>query len=153
MKTYLFDLARVILFPKDPNYQGELNAKYKELKDTAGFSFYDHFMLNEELLEHISRNLKGASVCIFTSGSIQGAPELAEKLNIFQCIFSAEELGMSKKEADSFKQLAKLMNKPETEIVFIDDMAENVGAATAAGMTAIQYQNNQQLIEQLAQYA
>lgn len=149
MKTYLFDFSKVLLFSKDPNYQGDLNPRYKEVKDSPQFSFFEHFVLNQELLEHLANNVKDAHFCIFTSGSIQNASELEGKLTIFSCIFSAEELGLNKKESSAFVEISRLLGKSPQEVIFIDDSMDNIKAATEAGLTAIQYQNNQQIMEYL----
>lgn len=148
--TYISDLSRVLLFPKDPKYQGELNAKYKEMKNTPNFSFFDYFSLNEELLEYLNKNKSKFELYIFTSGSIQNAPEIKNRLStIFKGILSAEELGISKKEPRAYTSIAEIIKKDPQELLFIDDTIENILAALEAKLNIVHYLDNQSLISSL----
>ena len=61
---------------------------------------------------------------------------------IFENIFSANTLGLSKKEPSAYLFIAeKLRVRPES-IVYIDDQIKNVEAAQEAGLSALHYTDN-----------
>jgi len=149
MQTYLFDFSKVLLFSNDLDYSGDLNPRYKQLKDAPNFLFFDHFRLNQEIIEYLTSKATDSKFYIFTSGSIQNAPELEGKLSVFREIFSAEELGLHKKESSSYTEIVRLLRKPAQEVTFIDDSPENISAAAVAGLKVVHYLNNHQLMEYL----
>lgn len=86
----LFDFSRVLLFPKDPTYTGSLNGLYKEHKNDPDFNFFHYFELNEELLTYLDGIKDKANLYIFTSESIQDAPEIAPRVaEVFKQVYSA----------------------------------------------------------------
>lgn len=151
--TYLFDLARVLLFPKDTTYLGELNARYRELKDRPGFEFFDHFVLNDALLNYCRSIKNKKRLYVFTSGFIQNAPEIADILkSVFEDIYSAEQLGLSKKKPDSYITIARKMNVEPSQILFTDDNSENIEAAKQAGLSVFLYSDYEKLKKQFEEY-
>lgn len=140
IKAYLFDFSRVILFPRDKNYSGELNALHKELSGEPDYDFWEHFYLDEDLLGYL-RSIKGRyHIYMFTSGFIQNAPEVKPLLEeVFEKIYSAEEIHMSKKDPKAYDYIAEDIGLTPDEISFVDDSEENVKAAKAAGCSAITY--------------
>lgn len=150
IKTYLFDLAKVILFPVDQSYAGELNAKYAVVKSVAGFQFGTYFSFDQGMVDFL-HSLKGSvRLCMYTSGQIQKAPEVASILqDIFEIILSAEDLGISKKDPQGYQVVMAKLGQPADEVVFIDDTEANIIAARQAGLHAIQYTSLSDLQEQL----
>jgi hypothetical protein len=55
IKAMLFDFSRVLLFPKGKDPVESLNGKYRELLEAGEFDFFEHFELNQELLDFIYR--------------------------------------------------------------------------------------------------
>ena len=67
-------------------------------------------------------------------------PEIAERLvEVFEVVFSAEKLRISKRDSGSYLKVAGLMGKKPEEVVFVDDNLINVEAARSAGMQGIVY--------------
>lgn len=150
IKTLLFDFSRVLLLPKDQTYKGELNVLHKDLSAAPEYSFAQHFFLNEPLIEYLQTLQKEKDLYIFTSGSIQNVDEIKVKLDpVFKEVFSAQELGISKKDPEAYlKVISLIIAKPE-EVLFIDDSPENVGAAQRAGLHSFQYTNFEEFSSQI----
>jgi len=148
----LSDFSRVLLRPKDKAYTGGLNALHKrllaELRGT--YSIFDHYELNEELLDFY-QSLKGKySLNIFTTDIIQNHPEIRARLEpLFDHIFAANDLGLNKKDPQAYIFIANKLNLDPHEIIYVDDQLGNVEAANKAGLTAFQYNNNQETIAQI----
>lgn len=150
MKSLLFDLARVLLFPKDKNYLGTLNGLHAKLSQNPKYKFLDNFKFNEELLSYLKTLASSTQIHIFTSKNIQETPEVKARLKgIFKQVFSAASLGMQKADPDVYKLIAKKLNLKPSQIVFVDDAEKNVSAARQAGLTAIHYTSNKKLFSSL----
>lgn len=146
MKTLLFDFSRVLLFPVNESYSGSLNALYKEKMYTPGFDFFDYFKLNTELLDYLNIQKRLYSLNIFTSESIQDAPELKLAINpLFDRVFSAIDIGFSKKDPRAYGQIGDYLELVTNQITFIDDSLENIEAAEESGMNTIVYRSNSEL--------
>ncbi len=55
----------------------------------------------------------------------------------FQRIFASCDMGMRKPEAESFRHVAKETQTDPSQILFFDDLLENVASARAVGMQAV----------------
>ncbi|MFA6004974.1 MAG: HAD-IA family hydrolase [Patescibacteria group bacterium] len=149
--TILSDFSFVILFPKDPHYSGTLNGLYKDLLSSGKpFNFWDYYRLDKEILS-LYHSLKSKfSVNMFTSGSIQNAPEVQKELSgIFDTILSAEELNIAKRDPQAYHTVATKLGKRPHEILFIDDQEENIKAAQSVGMSTLLFTDSKSLSEQI----
>lgn len=150
IKALLFDFSYVLLFPKDTNYHEELNTLHRKLSLTQNYDFLANFQLNEELMIYITNLKEKYKIFMYTSGTIQNAPEIKDKVDaLFEKIFSAEEMMLSKKESDSYKKIAELIGLPIEEILFVDDLEANILPAKYAGMGAYQYKDNKSLMDHI----
>jgi HAD superfamily hydrolase (TIGR01509 family) len=147
--TYVFDLARVFLFPKQHAYAGELNALFQKAQGKPA-AFFESLDFNEELLSYVKQLGQSADCYAYTSGTFQEDPLVAAKLQpVFKEIFSAGNLNLPKSQANSFVTLATKLGKTPQELIFTDDTLANVEAARQAGWQAIQYFDNDQLVREL----
>jgi HAD superfamily hydrolase (TIGR01509 family) len=149
IKALLFDFSRVLLFPKTEEPVESINGLHRKLSLNADYKFFDHFRLNEELMEVLQKLQSQYPLFIFTSETVQEAPELAESLQIFQKIYSGLRMNLNKKDVASYKKIAADIGVIEKEIVFVDDSLVNIEAAREAGLEVIHYQNNSQLLNSL----
>ncbi len=147
VKALLFDFSRVLLFPKGSDPVESLNGKYRELLEQGEFDFFEHYRLNEELMDFIYKLQDDYELFLFTSETIQEAPELKEELSVFKRIFSGTRMNLDKKEPVAYETIAREIGADIEEIVFIDDSMLNLTAAAQAGMQVIHYQNNEQLFD------
>lgn len=152
ISALLLDFSRVLLHPKDKTYQESLNGLHAKLSKDPVYKFLDYFELNQELLQFL-KNLKGKyNLSIFTSETIQEAPEIQDDLKeIFENIYSALKLGVSKQDPNAYKIIAKQLQKEENQILFIDDSLINLEAAKGAGLKTLHYTSNQDLFSKLNQ--
>ena len=147
LNTILTDFSRVLLLPKDSSYTGKLNRLHKELSEKdPHYPFFDHFVLNEDLL-NFYKNLKTKfSLHIFTTGTIQDHPEVRKMIDpIFDNVFSAEEFSLHKNAPHAYNFIARKINKSPNEIIFVDDKRQNLEAAEKVGVTTILYRGNEKL--------
>ncbi|HLE48503.1 MAG TPA: HAD-IA family hydrolase [Patescibacteria group bacterium] len=148
LKALLFDLSYTLLFPRDKTYHEELNKLHKELKGSPTYIPSEYYYLDYEILEFLKSFKGNYKFYIFTSGSIQNIPEFHAKLkDVFNEIFSAGEMGLSKKDPEAYKTISKALKVEPAELLFIDDIDLNCKAAAAAGLKTYQYQNTNELIE------
>lgn len=148
IKVLLFDFSRVLLHPTDKTFTGSLNNLHRELKDNKSYYLFNYFELNNELLEFL-KSLKGKfDLRIFTTDMIQNNPLIREKIDpIFSKIYSAKELGITKKVKESYAFIAKDSRVELKEIFFTDDTESNINAAKQAGLKTYLYKNNEDLIK------
>src|ERR1035437_2163675 len=98
IKTIVTDFSKVLLFAKDPNYQGGLNdLNNRLLLGDPSYPFLDFFDLNEELLKYYKQLNGNVPVFVFTSETIQNHPAINTRIrSAFSGVFSAQELQLSK---------------------------------------------------------
>ena len=70
-------------------------------------------------------------------------------LGVFRRTFFSYELGKTKKEPETFKEVLKKMNYKAEECWLIDDSARNIEIADSVGINGIQFNNAGQLEEEL----
>src|SRR5689334_4942016 len=121
IKVLLFDFSRVLLHPTDRTYQGSLNSLHRELKDNESFYVFHYFELNEQILEYLQTVKDKFRLAIFTTDIIQDDPLIKEKIDpMFEKIYSASKLGITKKVKESYEFLAKDLGVKPEEVLFID---------------------------------
>ncbi len=143
LKAILVDLARTLLFPADESYPGGINDLYVKIKAAPGFKFSETFELNRGFMDYLETIKNKMPLYMFTSEWIQNDPAIKDMLSqLFIKVYSAEEMGLSKKDPEAYKVIAREIKLNPEEILFIDDSAGNVEAAEDAGMPAIQFKDN-----------
>lgn len=148
----LFDFSRVILFPKDENYKGLLNDLYRKITQEKS-PFLNHYKFNEELLNFLKPLKEKYHLSIYTTDIIQNDPEVRKILDpIFEEIFAANDLRISKKDQDGYSIIASKLNVDPQQILFIDDGEVNIEVAKKAGLQTIHYLSNEQLLKDLQKY-
>lgn len=147
IKALIFDLSRTLIFPKDRAYTGELNALYRKFVQDPKFDFMTNFELNEELFLYLTNLKDKYKMYLFTSGTLQTAPEIKNKIDaLFDKVFSAEQMMIKKNEYSSYKKLARVLGLSPNSILFVDDSSDNINAAKFAGLDAFQYKENKSVI-------
>jgi len=150
IKVLLFDFSRVLLHPTDKTFSGSLNNLHKELKNNESFYVFNYFELNQELLEFLKTLKEKYQLCIFTTDIIQNDPLIREKIDpIFYKIYSANELGITKRDPESYNFIAQDLGVSTGEIFFTDDTPGNIEAAKEAGIKTHLFVSNPELINTL----
>lgn len=150
IKVLLFDFSRVLLHPTDKTYEGSLNSLHRQLKDNESFYVFHYFELNEQILEYLKTINDKFRLAIFTTDIIQDDPLIKEKIDpLFEKIYSASKLGITKKVKESYEFIAEDLEVKPEEILFIDDTESNVIAAKEAGFKTHHYKTNGELLEYL----
>jgi epoxide hydrolase-like predicted phosphatase len=95
---------------------------------------------------------KGYATPLFSNVKESGAIFLRQKnaYALFKPIVLSCEIGAEKPDPKAYQIMLEKVRLPASEMVFIDDKAENVEAAKAAGIDAIQYTTYEQLVADLA---
>lgn len=149
VKVLVVDFSRVLIFPVADGVDS-LNRYHETLSKYPLYKLFDHFWLNHELLDYLEKVSKHIPVYIFTDGKLHELPEVIPHLkDIFTEKHTVESLGLNKKQPESYLALAERFDVKPEEIVFIDDKAANIAAAKQAGVYAVQFTNNEDLLLQL----
>lgn len=144
------DSSHVLIFAKDPAYTGGINALYAKKKNTENFEFWSFFEINKELFEFYSSLNSHIPVYVFTTGTIQNAPELRSLYqNSFVDVFSANKLGISKKDSSSYLALCEKIHVDPEKVLYIDDKQEHVDVAKQAGLVAFQHVSNDETLKKI----
>jgi FMN phosphatase YigB (HAD superfamily) len=147
IKAIISDFSRVILFPRDVDYMGGLNEMHRKNVDKPGYNFWDHYVLNQELLDFYRKLKSNYPIYIFTTGKIQEYPELKAKLEgVFEGIYTVEDINNEKNVPNAYLSLLQLIKFKPEEVLFIDDIEENIKAAKDAGLNVHLYLDNKELI-------
>lgn len=147
LKCILFDLARVILFPVDQNYAGELNSLHRELKTNGNYNFKEHFYLNTKLLNYLKSLYGKIDLDIFTSGKIQENSEINSKLiEVFNKIISAEDYGIRKNSPAIYERVLSELGHATDEVLFVDDNELNIEAAKLAGLNTYKFETTEKTL-------
>ncbi len=154
INTILSDLSRVILNPKDKNYNGSLNGLYKDLlQKNTSFNFYNYFEFNEDILKFYESLKDKYSINLFTTSTIQNSTEVKEIIDqVFDNIFSAEDYGLDKTKSNAYRFIADKLKISPDKILYIDDQLENIEAARKAGLVGFHYEDYLKLRNQIEQY-
>jgi putative hydrolase of the HAD superfamily len=65
--------------------------------------------------------------------------------NLFQLFLNSGYIGLRKPGGEIFHLAVEVLQRDPTEVIFIDDRANNVASAAALGIHAIQYKNEAEL--------
>ncbi len=152
--TILSDFSRVLLFAKDDAYTGSLNDLHKECIKRHGedYDFFAYFRTNDELLSVLKNCNSQYSLYLFTTGMIQQKKEIRDILDtVVSDIYIAKEHNLQKNKASAYEFIIHKLQKMPQTLLYIDDQQENVDAAKSAGMSAIQYKDNVQIISHLTE--
>ena len=151
IKTVVSDFSKVLLFAKDPNYQGGLNALNKRLlAEDPSYPFFDHFVLNQQLLDYYLKLSEIVPVIVFTTETIQDHPAIEPLLaKAVHGVLSAKKLGLVKTNPAAYSTVSNLVHARPAELLYIDDKEANIQAAEQAGLNTILYTSNNEVITKL----
>ncbi len=151
--TLLIDLARVLVFPKNKSYKGDLNPLYAEKSKEKDFTAEDYLLFNTELLDYLREIAGKCEIYMYTSGTMQEDRIVQYYIEgIFRDIFSAEKMNMNKKDFKSYIKILRVLKKKPEEVMFVDDNKANIEAAIEAGISGILYESNEKLKAALQSY-
>jgi len=148
INTILFDFYNVILLPKENALDYFALVNQSDEKNTLKY-----FDLNTQLLEFLTAIKGRYRLYVFTNSShLFNHPQIKPQLDkVFIEVISAKQLGPAKDNPRSYRQLAKMINTPPQEILFIDDQTKNIQAAQQAGLNSFQFMDIDQTIKQLTE--
>ncbi len=150
IRAILTDFSHVLLFARDGEYKGSINALYDQVRGQEEFDFWSVFLLNEELLEFYSTLNSTIPVHIFTTGKVQNDPAVLPKLEeAVTAIYSANVLGLSKKDEAAYTIMCEKIGYNPANVLYIDDKEEHVQLARAAGLQSFQFVSNNETLERL----
>ena len=100
---------------------------------------------------HFYRSLKDKyPIYMFTTSALQKEPEIAKELEgVFDKILVTQEMGLHKKDPDSYRTVARELGYQPEEILYIDDTPHRAAAAEAAGMRVILFTSNAEAIPEI----
>ena len=120
-------------------------------------SWSDIFWLNEPVAALIAA-LRGRGYTLVLGSNTndlhatQFRRQFAETLAHFDRLVLSYEVGHIKPAAEFYHACAAAAGRPPGECVFIDDVAENVAGAIAAGLRAVQFRDVDSLVRELEEH-
>lgn len=111
--------------------------------------------LNEELISRIEvlrRRYRIGMLSDAPGGFLDPFLDNQNIRRLFDAVVISSQVGYTKPDREIFSIAAKRLGAAFSEIVFIDNSANNVRAAAELGMIAIMYQDNQQLMRDLGAF-
>lgn len=149
-KILISDFSRVLLFPKDEIYRSGLNKLYGQTSVNGG-KFEDYFVLNEDLLKELEE--LDLEKYVFTTGTVQDAPEIKNRVStVFKKVFNVPMIGYKKTDGNAYLKLCSEIGVEPNQAMFIDDTQVNVVAAKTAGLHAVVYENNDQVLGEITEW-
>lgn len=110
----------------------------------------DYLYLNKNLLAFLANHTTDANYYLYSNSSPSKLHLIKELFpDIFTNVISAQETGWYKSDPESYIEIAKLLKVESQEIIFVDDLIDNIKAAQAAGVQVIHFQSTTQTITQL----
>jgi FMN phosphatase YigB (HAD superfamily) len=151
IKAVVTDFSKVLLFAKDEAYSGGLNAlNTRLLAGDPAYPFFDHFVLNDELLDYYQSLGRKLPVYVFTTEYIQNHPAIRGRVRrVFKAVLSAQELGLKKADQEAYRSIAAMIHCGPEEILYIDDKGSNIEAASRAGLRTFLFTGNIVLMSKL----
>jgi len=120
-----------------------------------GDEFWAGDSLDLQLVEFI-KSLRGHYKTVLLSNAWD---DMRPQLNnlwdiegIFDEIFISAELKTYKPEPEIFRIVIESLDQDPAELIFIDDFPKNIVAAREAGINAVQFNNRDQALAELAEY-
>lgn len=149
IQAIISDFSRVILFPNDPAYKESLNTLHVELvKEDEQYRFSDHFLLNKDLLDFY-RSLNVVTY-IFTSGMMQYHEPLHSIITPYvKEIFTSSGIGFKKSNPEAYRTLANQIGYEPRELLFVDDLPENIEAADKVGYETVLFTGNEGVMKKI----
>ena len=84
-----------------------------------------------------------------TEAELKARPEFA---GLFDHVISSRDVGLIKPDPAIYRALLVRLNAQPHEVVFVDDLAGHVEAATACGLTAIRFETSNQVLAELGRF-
>ncbi len=111
--------------------------------------------INEELVEFLQDNNKkyGFGLLSAVHIDLDGWTKERKLKQYFQFIKTTEQLQVSKSEPDVYEMVANSFELKPEQVLFIDDLAENIAAAKKAGLQTILYKPTQSFRKQLESFS
>jgi putative hydrolase of the HAD superfamily len=115
----------------------------------------DGFMLRPWMLELVQRLREQGYITGILSDQTDWLDKLDDKQHfsrVFDHIFNSYYLGKGKRDISLFKDVATTLDLPPAALLFIDDNADNVARAKAAGWQTIHYVDHENFLHELQLY-
>lgn len=129
IKFILFDFYNVLYFPRENR-------------------------INEEIIEFLQSNNRKFGFGLLSAVHIDLENWTKErKLNqYFQFVKTTEQLEVSKSEPDVYEMVANSFALKPGQVLFVDDLPENISAAKKAGLQTLLYRPTQSFSKQITQF-
>jgi len=113
----------------------------------------DHHVRNEALVTFSQKMRANYKIGLLSNIGTHGMDSFfaySERAELFDAVVLSSEEGIIKPHPRIFEVMAERLGVETSECLMVDDVAANCAGADAAGMQAIHYSSNQQVIRQLS---
>ena len=133
------------------NYVGvELDLSDNQLADLES-DFWDGDKLNLDLLDYIKSHSEVYRSIILSNAWLEARDvfDSIPELKMFEEIIISAEIGIAKPDTSIFLHACEKVGVAAYQVVFVDDIVENVKAAIALGMNGIVFESTSQTLSDL----
>ena len=133
------------------NYVGvELDLSDNQLADLES-DFWDGDKLNLDLLDYIKSHSEVYRSIILSNAWLEARDvfDSIPELKMFEEIIISAEIGIAKPDTSIFLHACEKVGVAASQVVFVDDIVENVKAAIALGMNGIVFESTSQTLSDL----
>lgn len=148
VQVLLIDLFRVVVFPRDKTYFGDLNPLYSKNTLHLGQPVDSYLEFNHELLAFFTTLVPRLRLCLYTAATqFQSDPAVKQLLDpVFTSVYSTEALGMRKTDPESFQLVCSQLQVSPPQVLYLGDNSAHVAAAASASLTAILFTTTSETI-------
>jgi putative hydrolase of the HAD superfamily len=132
----------------------QLSSRLKISEDTLRMEINNTPELNRQLLDYIRGELKGKYTIGVLSNIVTSIFDriMTSELDLFDILFISSELRLVKPDLRIYQVAIEKSGVEPSEILFIDDRAENIEAAQKLGINGIVYKDFASFWQELAVY-
>ena len=116
--------------------------------------FWDGDSLNLELIKYV-HGMSDKCRAVILSNAWTGARQMFKsipELDFFEEIIISSEVGIAKPDDRVFLQACQIINVEPKEVIFVDDMKDNVNASISLGMHGVLFDTTSQVVKEIDKF-
>lgn len=108
--------------------------------------------LNPEMIDLVRSVRRHCATALMTNNVAEAGWRASFPFELFDCVIDSSEVGLRKPDPLIYAKLVALSSTPPENIVFVDDLAENIAPANAMGIHGIEFTGIDALRRSLASF-
>ncbi|HEV7861988.1 MAG TPA: HAD-IA family hydrolase [Acidimicrobiia bacterium] len=96
-------------------------------------------VLNPEMIETVRRLHQGFTTALVTNNVAEASWRATFPFDLFDVVVDSSAVGVRKPDPRFYQELLRRLDRPASEVVFVDDFEENLTPATELGMATVHF--------------